>query len=124
MSVEGMKSISEYADIIDSREVIARIDYLDIEPAELADNGERAELEALRKLAEEAESSPDWLYGETLIRDSYFTTYAQELAEDIGAVPSEHSWPNYCIDWEWAARELQVDYMDVEFNGVTYWIRA
>jgi hypothetical protein len=29
-----------------------------------------------------------------------------------------------CIDWDQAARELQVDYFDVDFDGVTYWIRG
>ena len=54
----------------------------------------------------------------TLIRDSYFVTYAQGFAEDIGAIPSEWTWPTTCIDWERAARELQMDYTSVQFNGV------
>lgn len=64
----------------------------------------------------------DW-YPVTLIRDSYFVEYAQELAEDIGAVPSDASWPACCIDWERAARDLQMDYTAVDFDGVTYWTR-
>lgn len=27
------------------------------------------------------------------------------------------------VDWERAARELQMDYTPVEFDGVTYWVR-
>lgn len=34
------------------------------------------------------------------------------------------SWPNTCIDWDEAARELQYDYFTVEFDGITYWIRS
>lgn len=86
---------------------------------------------ALSKLAEEAESSPDWEHGETLIRDSYFENYAQELAEDCCPFPSNspeakllESWPYRCIDWEQAARQLRMDYTAVDFAGVTYWIRA
>jgi len=82
------------------------------------------ELKALQALADEASGSPDWTYGEALIRDSYFKRYAQELADDIGAVPDNLSWPCMCIDWEQAARELQMDYMSVDFDGITYWIRA
>jgi len=64
----------------------------------------------------------DW-YPITLIADSHFTAYAQELAEDIGAVKDHADWPYTCIDWEWAARELQMDYSSVEFDGSTFWYR-
>lgn len=122
-----MTTISKYDDLIDSRDIIERIEELENEREE---NGatwgpdEAAELFALQKLADEAEGySPDWRYGETLIRDSYFVTYAQELADELGAIDDAATWPNYCIDWEQAARELQVDYTAVDFDGVTYWIR-
>ena len=35
---------------------------------------------------------------------------AQELAESIGAIDENASWPMSCIDWEQAARELMFDY--------------
>lgn len=43
--------------------------------------------------------------------------FAQSLAEDLGEIPRAGSahWPLYCIDWEWAARELMMDYS--EANG-------
>lgn len=41
--------------------------------------------------------------------------FAQNLAEDIGAIDPKASWPNNCIDWEYAARELMYDYY--ELNG-------
>jgi antirestriction protein len=34
--------------------------------------------------------------------------YAQELAGELGAVPSDVSWPCTCIDWERAARDLEL----------------
>jgi hypothetical protein len=82
------------------------------------------ELKILKELAEEGESSPDWAYGETLIRDSYFEEYAQELAEDCGMVQRGLGWPNSCIDWKQAAEELQQDYSQIKFGDVTYWIRS
>lgn len=125
-------------DIIDSRDVIARIAQLQAirEPGPvpegiLEDDDYETdqdllfhELAALEKLAEEGESLPDWQYGETLIRDSYFVEYAQELAEDIGAIGRDNQWPLYCIDWEQAARDLQMDYTSLDFDGVTYWARS
>lgn len=119
-------------DIIDSRDVIEAIEALESEledePGHLLTSDEadelRAELDALKSLADEASGyAADWEYGETLIRDSYFETYAQELADDIGAVDANAPWPMSCIDWEQAARELQQDYTCVSFDGVDYWIR-
>jgi hypothetical protein len=86
------------------------------------DDGE--ELAALVAFRDEAAGyAPDWQYGCTLIRDSYFKDYAQELAYDIGAMPEGNAWPCNCIDWDQAARELQMDYTAVEYGGVTYWVR-
>lgn len=67
--------------------------------------------------------SEDWRYGATLVRDSYFETYAQELAEELDMIPANAKWPANCIDWEQAARELQLDYTAVEFGDITYWVR-
>ena len=119
-------------DIIDSRDIIARIE--ELEEAEMASQDEETpipmeeeeakELKILRALAEEAEGyASDWKYGEVLIRDSYFREYAEQLADDIGAIPPDADWPLTCIDWEQAARELQQDYTSIDFDGETYWIR-
>lgn len=131
------REISNSDDVIDSRDIIARIEELqderdahnedesrDGEPWELHYSDDAAELTALLKLQEQAEPyAPDWRYGESLIRGSYFETYAEELADDIGAIDRNASWPLTCIDWEQAALELQMDYTSVDFDGVTYWVR-
>ena len=85
---------------------------------------EGQELKALSDLADEASSSPDWTYGETLIRDSYFKEYAMELAEEIGAIGENLDWPACHIDWDAAADALKQDYTSVDFDGVDYWIRS
>jgi hypothetical protein len=152
--------ITNDEDLIDSRDVIARIEELseleaqerrlaelralethpgvsDDEAAELASLREQAEkygvgldedqteeLEQLRELAGEASGyAPDWEHGESLIRDSYFETYAEDLASDIGAISRNAQWPLNHIDWEAAANELKIDYTSVSFGGVDYWIR-
>jgi antirestriction protein len=135
-------TISNTDDRIDSRDVIARIDELESEQSDLMgdwdglseldmppglkewEEANAHELDTLRELAEEASGyAPDWQYGETLIRDSDFEEYAQELAEDCGMIPAGATWPCTCIDWEQAARELRMDYTAVDFDGVTYWVR-
>ena len=121
--------ITNYDDIIDSHNVIARIDDLETErkdatdKSEFDESDEGQELTALKKLTKQGEDFSDWKYGITLIRDSYFEQYAQELAEDIGAIQPNLSWPYTCIDWKLAARDLQFDYSALEFDGVTYWAR-
>ena len=39
--------------------------------------------------------------------------FAQDMAEQLGAVDFKNQpWPQYCIDWECAARELMMDYSE------------
>lgn len=116
-------TVNRYEDIIDSRDILDRIE--EIEDSTDADEiEERETLEALvEELRNVAEDEPE--DGLILIRDTYFVEYAQELAEDIGAIDTTKSygWPFTCIDWQQAARDLQMDYTQVDFNGVTYWTR-
>ena len=57
-----------------------------------------------------------------LISDYGFEEYAQDTAESIYDVP-EH-WPFYHIDWEAAAKSLQMDFFAVEYGGQTWWMRS
>lgn len=141
-----MTEIDNSKDILNSKDIEDRIDELEAERGAIADELEDAEgeqvnvvkgallawdasdeAEELRKLkAFRDQLEPyceDWHHGETLIRDSYFKDYAQELAEDIGAINRDAQWPTNCIDWNTAARELQMDYTPGDFDGVTYWAR-
>lgn len=81
------------------------------------------ELKALQALQSEAEGYSDWLHGAQLINESYFTQYAQELAEEIGAIASDAQWPLRHINWDAAAEELKQDYTTVDFDGTDYYIR-
>lgn len=127
--------IDNSADIIDSRDIIARIEHLEerldedhvfeegeIEPL---DDDEKKELAALKKVADECDRYGDWEDGAALIRDSHFADHAErEFVETADHNVDMSRWPYSCIDWEKAAEELQQDYMSVEFDGVTYWMRA
>jgi hypothetical protein len=139
------QAVSEGVDIIDSRDVIARIEELESERAcfdpdsritdpteadfakarEEWDEGEDGEeLKRLRSLADDASDSPDWEHGESLISEHHFEDYARQLAEDIGALEDCDHWPATCIDWERAAEQLQQDYTSVTYGDTTYWIRS
>ena len=134
-----MADIITTDDVIDVRDIIARVEYLedrapqtpeDVMPGTGAEReAEAAELDTLTALLNELEGTGgdeqwrgDW-YPSALIRDDYFRTFAQDLAEDIGAVPADAAWPARCIDWDQAARELRMDYTSVTYAGVTYWTR-
>lgn len=148
-----MANFSNTDDLIDVRDIIARIEELREARDTLRDefdampendgvdfdnwvrnqegfsSEEADELQTIEALMNDLEGmggDEKWegaWYPITLIRDSYFRDYAQELADDIGAINADMSWPNNCIDWDRAARELQMDYSSVEFDGVTYWTR-
>ena len=72
----------------------------------------------------ESEGLEDWEYGAHLIREDTFTEYAQQLAEDIGAIDPDASWPLSYIDWERAASALRMDYSLVSFLGYDYYVRS
>jgi hypothetical protein len=122
--------ISNFDDIIDSRDIIARIEELescyDVETFEdNLDEDERDELLILKTFAEEESwNCSDWEDGATLIHDNYFQQYAEDYADDIGAIGTEHQWPLQHIDWEAAAEDLQQDFTSLDFDGETYWVRS
>jgi len=119
------KPISRYADVIDSRYVIERIEDLQDKRDSGLSKKESEELDALLALQKVCEGNPDWYHGATLVSDFYFKQYAMELADDDMEVPlNELHWPYSCIDWNQAAEELRMDYLDVEYLGSTFWIRG
>jgi hypothetical protein len=117
-------------DRIDSRDLIALRDLMRSELEDIAEDGEeydgqRDELTEAIEAIDELEQAgfADWPYGAGFIREDTFVEYAQELAEDIGAIPQDASWPATCINWEQAARELAMDYTSVDFLGHSYYVR-
>ena len=118
-----MTTISNTDDVLDSRDIIARIDHLEsLEPDEIEDE-EKDELENLKALADQCEGYSDWQYGETLISRDYFTEYVQDMLADCGIIPKDL--PSFVeIDWQATADNIEHDYMTVEFDGVDYLMRS
>jgi len=94
------------------------------EEAEIDPSDDAEELKALKELADDMENECEWESGTTLIRESYFTEYAEQLAGDIGAISPDAQWPLSHIDWEAAASELKNDYSTVEFGEETYYFHS
>lgn len=136
-----MPEITNTHDVIDSRDLMVAISDLEmlrddwtdyqnepdkeglVAPVEFTSDDQET-LDSLQEFADEFEAyAPDYQYGEIAIHDAYFQRYAEELAEDIGAVDQTASWPMTCIDWEQAAHDLQQDYTAISFDGERYWVR-
>lgn len=128
------------ADVIDVRDVIARIEELERELDDdnmpvtraIIDGDDvsrcRYELAQLQAIMDELKGyggdeqwRGDW-YPLQLIDDCYFTEYTIQLLEDCGDLP--RNLPDYiAVDWERTARNIRVDYSAVEVDGRTYWYR-
>lgn len=152
-----MRSMTLGDDILDTRDVDARIEELQEAQGELDDaraefmdaqeygdpdediahleeayhtalanfdQSDEDELNDLELFKSELSGYCDWDHGEALIEEDYRETYAQQLAEDIGAIDRDAAWPLYHIDWEAATNELFAnDYTHAEIGGFTYYVR-
>lgn len=120
------------AEVLDVRDIIARYEYLEdavlSKPVAEVDDDELAEALTLGKVLEDLKGAGgdeewrgDW-YPVTLINDSYFIAYTQELLEDCGYIPKD--FPHWiAIDWEQTARAVKDDYALIEIESNDYWYR-
>lgn len=122
------------ADIIDVRDIIARVEELEYTlngegcntDAELNDaqnelNELTAILEDLKGRGGDEQWRGDW-YPIELICDSCFVEYVVNMLDEIGAVPK--NLPHYVeIDFERTADNIRTDYTPTEIDGVTYLYR-
>lgn len=122
-----MNAIDGTEDVLDSRDIIERIDTLQrSEPEDLTPE-EVAELAELLKLANECECYADWQYGETLVARDYWVAYITDLIDECYDMPKPAgAWPYYHLrmDYEAAAEEAEQDYASVYLFGNEYLIRC
>ena len=114
-----------HTEIVPDLEALDGITFDDV--SDWAESDDAHELKALLALADEADCSPDWSYGETLIHEDYFTDYIEELINDCYELPKEFNsgdwpWCHMTLDYEAAADEAKQDYIEVTFDGQTYYI--
>lgn len=113
------------AEILDVRDLIERFEYLEAHGCEQEELDElmqlKLTLEELKGNGGDEEWRGDW-YPITLVSDSYFIAYTQELLEDCGYIPKDFpSW--IAVDWEKTAEAVQTDYTYVSVDGWVFWYR-
>lgn len=89
---------------------------------------DKDELDTLREIVKQGEDSSDW-GDEALIHEDNFTDYIKNLIEDCYEMPEEFEsghWPynHITLDFEGAAEEAKVDYIEIDADGHTYYIRS
>ena len=140
------RDLIEYRDFLQSSLVDSYNEYLEDynlnadedEQEELAENYEdivlldgfidryNTELEHCKDITnfceELGEYFPDFGFGETLIHESYFEEYCEDLVKDCGYI--HRDLPNWIvINWKETADNIKVDYTEFEFEGETYYAR-
>lgn len=129
VSCEVIKRLETLSDLLEGGEWFGDIymapDSDDGEPTRIYDYTEEyKEHDVLKKFAKEFEDyAPGYHSGESAIKEDHFQEYAQQLAEDIGAISNDVTWPCCHIDWEAAAESLKQDYTEINFDGQAFWVR-
>ena len=127
-------SVDFEEDFLDIRDLIARFEYIENIRLEMGQIDEwvdeyddefnilRDVLRELRGQGGDEQWQGSW-YPCTLIKEDYFEEYARQLAEDVGSITDNMTWPCNFIDWQEAAEQLQMDYSSIEIAGTTFWYR-
>lgn len=121
-----MTNFTNIDSVIDSRDIIERIEELETLIAEESTNEQFLEwceeYDTLKTLAEECEQyASDWEYGETLIHRNYFEQYMDEMIEDCYELPKDLPyWMSIKLDYD----ALEQDYASVYFGDEEYLIRS
>lgn len=115
------------SDVFDSRDVDKRITELEFNIENRGDEEDalplKDELKTLTEFRDEV-GSGEYKYGITFIADSHFKEYAEQVAEDIGAIDRDAAWPLNYIDWDAAADALKMDYSSITLDDYEFWYRS
>lgn len=117
-----LETFEHYADMTDSFEDI-RFEEEEIENWKQDWSVELKEIEEIDNI--ENEVGREFESGCTLIDESDFEEYCEDLCVDLGEIPKDL--PAYIennIDWGGVANDLKIDYSELEYQGTTYLFRA
>lgn len=110
LEIEARHEAKQLKDRLDNGEWVGE------EDDEQPDPDEVEELLSLHELQDAYDG-----HDPVLIHEDHFVEYAQQKAEDIGAVEDAHRWPADHINWDEAADALKMDYSSLEWRDHTYY---
>jgi hypothetical protein len=101
------------------------IEFIDEEAFTIGNQELIDELAVIEDFCNELDGYGDFEHGESIVAESYFTNYAEDLTTELGYIPD--NLPSFIadnIDWKGVAEDLKVDYMEADYKGTTYYMRA
>lgn len=120
-----MSNVNNTMEVIDSRDIIERIQELDILISGESSNEDFKsfieEYDSLVSLQEQcSDYANNWEHGVTLIHEDYFEDYMDEMIQDCYELPKDLPfWMKITYDYD----ALKMDYTEVDFDDVTYFVR-
>lgn len=148
-----MTTVDNSQDTLNSKDIVARFDELQYAKDEIDELKEKSkdellteqeqldleswleefdedEYEILQEVVAEGENTSNWVHGAILIHEDYFVEWTKQIIRDTCELQlpeqfnsGEWPWRHITIDYEEAAEELLLDYFDIDFDGVTYYIQ-
>lgn len=113
--IEDPEEFEEALDVVD-------IDFENEDFTSLLYQSDIDEYNSLIKFQDELEQADDYQYGVTVIREDYFVDYCKNFLEDCGYIKSDM--PHWIeIDYDATADNMKADYIEVEYEGDTYYAR-
>jgi hypothetical protein len=119
--------ISNTQDLIDSRDVINRIEELQDYNKPNLSLDESQELAILFRLdLNGAAYGDDWEYGCSVIRSTYFVEYIKSHYGEVYGIELENMPEIFrdAIDWMAVAESALIDYTPIDFDEECYYVRT
>lgn len=111
----------EFADVDELQDYLNDLD----EPDCYKYQDEIKEFNDVNDFCNELEGYGDFSHGETIISEDYFTEYCEELVKELGYLSTDlPSFIETNINWDGVASDLKIDYMQADFDGTAYFMRA
>lgn len=117
--------VDAWNDFCEEGKEVEDISGVDLENADFQNEIYLEEYEEVKEYYEELENTPDFIYGVTVIHESYWIEYVQEFIKDCGYLPKDIPWwLEDHIDWEGVASEVAQDYTEFSVGNDTYYYRS
>lgn len=106
--------------------LMSRLDELENKMGEECTDDEIKELTEIREVISNTYISPEALRrdGILFISESVWIEYVRELVTEVGYISEDFPWwIEECISWGKVAKNVSMDYTEVEIAGHTYYVR-